>query len=411
MVKNAELRKYARLIVRTGANVQKGQMVVVRANVNDEYFVKYVVEEAYKAKASIVSVDWSSDEVEKLVYKCTKTEKLTELPTWKVENLKFNQKYLPAMIYIESSDPDALSEIDPKKLMEVRRAQGPIIRPIRKEMENKYQWTIAAIPGEAWAHKVFPNETKKNAINKLWDAILKCARCDSDNPVGAWDSHNGNLVDKCNKLNALKINSLKYINSLGTDFEVSLINGVIFMGGISNTIAGVTYNPNMPTEECFTTPNKYSANGVVYASKPLSLNGKVVKDFGFKFKEGKVVEVLAKDEETKAALEALISADEGAKRLGEVALVPFNSPVNETGILFYNTLFDENACCHLALGMGFEDCIKGFDKMTKEQIEKFDLNDSIIHVDFMIGTSDLKIIAKLADESEIAIFENGTWAI
>ena len=406
----SDLRSYARLIVRVGANVQKGQDVEIFAGVNDEYFVKYVVEEAYKAKARKVTVNWSSDEVDKLVYTKTKVNTLKELPHWMVERWEYRKDTLPAMIHIESDDPDALASVDQNKLMEVRRAQGPIIRPIRKQMENKYQWTIAAIPGVKWAQKVFPNLSKSQAVKAMWDAILKCARAQGD-AVENWNKHNATLLDKCNKLNNLGIKKLIYKNSLGTNFSVELIKNVIFLGGGSYTVQGVYYNPNMPTEECFTTPNKYSAEGVVYAAKPLSLNGKVIKDFGFRFEKGKVVECLAKDEETLNTIKELTSLDEGAGRLGEVALVPFNSPVNETGLLFFNTLFDENACCHLAIGMGFEDCIKDFEKLSKEEIAAYDLNDSIIHIDFMIGTADLSIKAELENGKTIDIFKDGTWAI
>lgn len=405
-----ELRNYARLIVRVGANVQKGQQVVISANVNDAYFVELLVEEAYRAKASIVSVDWGCDDVAKLVYKYTKVKDLKELPDWKVEKMKYRAEKLPAMIHLESSDPDAMASVDQNKMMEVRRAQGPIIKPIRKEMENKYQWTIAAIPGEKWAKKIFPNDRVSVAMKKLWDAILKCARAQGDALLN-WKNHNEYLLEKCNKLNGLGIKKLHYKNELGTDFSVELIPGVIFMGGGSNTIDGVYYNPNMPTEECFTTPNRHTANGVVYSTKPLSVMGTLVDNFGFRFENGKAVEVLAKDSKHKAILEQLISIDEGASQLGEVALVPFNSPVNETGLLFYNTLFDENACCHLAIGMGFEDCIKGFETMSKEEIKNFDLNDSIIHIDFMIGSSDLSIKAELFDGTIVDIFKEGTWAI
>ena len=406
----SDLRSYARLIVRVGANVQKGQDVEIFAGVNDEYFVKYVVEEAYKAKARKVTVNWSSDEVDKIVYSKTKVNALKELPDWIKNRWEYRRDTLPAMIHIESDDPDALASVDQNKIMEVRRAQGPIIRPIRKQMENKYQWTIAAIPGVKWAQKVFPNLSKSQAVKAMWDAILKCARAEGD-AVENWNKHNANLLDKCNKLNNLGIKRLIYKNSLGTNFSVELIKNVIFLGGGSYTVQGVYYNPNMPTEECFTTPNKYSAEGVVYAAKPLSLNGKVIKDFGFRFEKGKVVECLAKDEETLKTIQELTSLDEGAGRLGEVALVPFNSPVNETGLLFFNTLFDENACCHLAIGMGFEDCIKDFEKLSREEIAKFDLNDSIIHIDFMIGTADLSIKAELENGKTIDIFKDGTWAI
>ena len=409
-MKKSDLRKYARLIVRVGANVQKGQPVVISSHVNDAYFTQLVVEEAYKAKASEVMVDWHCDEITKLTYKYAKVEVLKQVPNWSIEKLKYRAETLPAMIHIESSDPDAMASIDQNKMMEVRRATGPIIKPIRKEMENKYQWTIAAIAGEAWAKKIFPELPKNKAMAKLWDAILKCARVNGD-PVENWNAHNAYIHEKCAKLNALNIDKLTYSSSNGTNFSVKLIPGVVFMGGTSNTVKGVTYNPNMPTEECFISPNRHSAEGVVYSTKPLSVMGTLVDNFAFRFEGGKVVEVIAKDPKHKAILEQLVSIDEGARQLGEVALVPFNSPVNETGILFYNTLFDENACCHLAIGMGFEDTIKGFEEMTPEQIKEFDLNDSIIHVDFMIGSADLSIVATTRDGNEVQVFENGTWAI
>ena len=410
-MKKSTLKQYAKLIARVGANVQKNQNVVISASVTDEYFVKYVVEECYKAKAKHVRIDWYSDEITKLTYKNVKTDVLKKVPNYMVEKLKYDVENLPARIYIDSSDPDALASIDQNKMMEVRKAPGPIFKPLRDEMENKHQWTIAAIPSEAWAMKVFPNESKKNAVSKLWDAILKCARADVGDPTENWKKHNANLLEKCNKLNSLNIDTLEYSSKNGTNFKVRLLEGVNFLGGGSYTIQGTYYNPNMPTEECFTSPNRHSAEGVVYASKPLSLQGKVVEGFGFKFHEGKITEVIAKSEEDKALFNKLINIDEGASQLGEVALVPFNSPINETGLLFKNTLFDENACCHLAIGMGFEDTIKGFEKMTKEEIKAFDLNDSLIHVDFMIGTSDLSIKATTRDGKTLDIFKNGTWAI
>ena len=404
------LKQYARLIVKTGANVQVGQPVVISSSVDDAYFTKLVVEEAYKAGASEVTVDWHCSETSVLKYQYETVEVLKEIPEWSVEKMKYRAKTLPAMIHIESSDPDAMNSIDQNKMMEVRRATGPVFKPIRKEMENKYQWTIVAIPGEAWAKKIFPGLCKRQAISKLWDAILKCARVTGD-PVENWKNHNAYLLDKCNKLNNMGIKTLTYKSANGTDFSVDLIPGVIFMGGGSNTIGGGYYNPNMPTEECFISPNRHSAEGIVYSTKPLSVMGTLVDNFAFRFEKGKIVEVLAKDEKHKAILEQLVSIDEGASQLGEVALVPFNSPVNETGLLFYNTLFDENACCHLAIGMGFEDTIKGFENMSKEEIKAFDLNDSMIHVDFMIGSSDLSIVATLHDGSIVEIFREGTWAI
>lgn len=404
------LRNYAKLIVKMGANVQKNQDVIIVASVDDNYFVKYVVEECYKAKARKVTVDWISDDVTRLNYKYQKAKTLGEVTEWRKAKLQYEVDTLPARIYIESGDPDALNGLDQDKITEARRLSGPIIMEYREKMDNKYQWTICGIPGVKWAQKVFPNETKSNALKKMWDAIVKTTRLEG-NPIENWQKHNANLKEKYTKLNDLKIKTLYYKSSNGTDFNVSINENMIFEGGDERTFAGVVYNPNMPTEECFTSPIKTSANGWVYASKPLSVMGKVVDNFAFKFENGKIVEVKAKNEEHKEVLEKLISLDEGARQLGEVALVPFDSPVNQTGLLFYNTLYDENACCHLAIGRAFEECIRDYQNKTEEEIKAIDLNKSMIHVDFMIGTADLSIEALTYDGKKVQIFKDGTWAI
>lgn len=404
------LRNYAKLIVKMGANVQKNQDVIIVASVDDNYFVKYVVEECYKAKARKVTVDWISDDVTRLNYKYQKAKTLGEVTEWRKAKLQYEVDTLPARIYIESGDPDALNGLDQDKITEARRLSGPIIMEYREKMDNKYQWTICGIPGVKWAQKVFPNETKSNALKKMWDAIVKTTRLEG-NPIENWQKHNANIKEKYTKLNELKIKTLYYKSSNGTDFNVSINENMIFEGGDERTFAGVVYNPNMPTEECFTSPIKTSANGWVYASKPLSVMGKVVDNFAFKFENGKIVEVKAQNEEHKEVLEKLISLDEGARQLGEVALVPFDSPVNQTGLLFYNTLYDENACCHLAIGRAFEECIRDYQNKTEEEIKAIDLNKSMIHVDFMIGTADLSIEALTYDGKKVQIFKDGTWAI
>ena len=280
----------------------------------------------------------------------------------------------------------------------------------REAMDNKFQWTIVGIPGEAWAKKIFPNLSKKQAINALWDAILKVTRVNGD-PIKNWNEHNSNLAIKSKTLNELGIKTLTYKSANGTDFTVDLKPCMIFEAGGAYTLGGVYYNPNMPTEECFTSPDKNSANGVVVATKPLSVMGQLVENFAFKFENGKIVEVICDNEVHKGLLEKLISLDEGARMLGEVALVPYDSPVNQTGLLFYNTLYDENACCHLAIGRAFNECIKDYDKLTEEEIKAIDLNTSMIHVDFMIGSEDLSIIAETYDGKTVEIFKDGTWAI
>lgn len=404
------LKKYAKLIVRVGANVQKKQDVIISANVEDAYFVKYLVEESYKAGARAVTVEWNSDDVSKLHYKYQSVETLTDIPNWRLEKYQHQVDTLPATIYIDSSDPDAFNDVDQEKLSMVRKINGPKIMKYRDQMDNKYQWCIAGIPGEKWALKVYPNVSKKKAVSLLWDTILEVSRAKGDG-VKNWEEHNKNLLDHANKLNDLHIKKLIYKSSNGTDFSIEIPECMKFEAGGEYTLGGVYYNPNMPTEECFTSPNKYSANGVVMATKPLSVMGSVVSDFGFKFEQGKIVEVISNKKEEKALLEKLISLDEGASRLGEVALVPFDSPINKTGLLFYSTLYDENACCHLAIGRAFNECIKDFNKLSEEEIKKVDLNNSIIHVDFMIGANDLNIKAITYNDEEVQIFDQGTWAI
>lgn len=408
-MKKSDLKKYAKLIVRMGANVQKGQEVVISTSVEDAYFVPYLVEECYKAKAKKVTVEWRSSDVIKLNYKYQKEETLTNIPNWSIEKTKHLSEVCPAMINVGSFNPDGMKGVDQKKMMAVQRKNGEVMKPYRDAMDGKYQWTIAALAGEAWAKKVFPDASKKEAVNRLWEAIFSCARVNGD-PVENWKKHNENLISKGKKLDSLKIKTLKYKASNGTDFSIDLLPNTHFIGGGELTTTNVYYNPNMPTEECFNSPDKFSANGTLYASKPLSIMGQLVDKFGFKFEKGKVVEVIAENPEHKKTLENFIAIDEGASYLGEVALVPFDSPINQTGLLFYNTLFDENACCHFALGRGFSENINNSLNLTPEEIKAVGINESFVHCDFMIGTADLSIVAICEDGHEEQIFVDGNWA-
>ena len=407
-MKKSDLKKYAKLIVKRGVNVQKGQSVIVNASLEAAELVRFVVLEAYKAKAKEVRVDWSDDEIKMMHYKYQSLETLSIVKPWVEERAKDMVTTLPAMIHIISEDPDALKNVDKNKLMAARRAGAKVLKKYHDEIDNKHQWTIVGYPGVKWATKVFPGEKKQKAKELLWEGIYKTTRLDGD-PIENWINHSDFIHKKCEYLNNLNIRTLEYKSKNGTNFTVGLTGKTIFGGGSAKTFGGVSYEPNMPTEECFTSPDPKTASGIVFATKPLSLYGTVIKDFGFKFEEGKVVEVLG-DEKTKAVLEELIKMDEGACRLGEVALVPFDSPVNETGILFFNTLYDENACCHLALGAGFEDTIRDFDKLSEEERKAVGINDSMIHVDFMIGSSDLEITAHTFDGKTVPIFNKGTWA-
>ena len=390
------LKKYAKLIVRVGVNLQEGQDVIINASMDQKELVTLIVEEAYLAKARKVKVDWNE-----------LPETLSEVPNWSVEKLKYQVEKNPARIYVLSDDPDALKGIDQEKVAKMRMARHKVVKPYVDQMNNQYQWTIVAAPSEKWAKKVFPSLSKKEAINKLWDAILLTARVNGD-PIKNWKNHNQDLLSRCNYLNSFDFDYLEYKASNGTDFKVWMLDKCQWLGGGETSLRGIYYNPNMPTEECFTTPIKGKAEGVVYATKPLSYNGELIENFSFTFKDGKVVSFHA--EKGEELLRHMLSMDDSASYLGECALVPFSSPVNETGILFYNTLFDENATCHLALGAGFSDCVKNYENYTKKDFDEMGINDSIIHVDFMIGTKDLNITGVTKDGQRVALFRNGTWA-
>ena len=402
------LQKYANLIARVGANVQKGQEVMIYAELDQPEFVKMLVDECYKAGASKVSVDWSYQPLTKLNVRHCSAKVLGSLDKWQLEKWEHQAEVLPCKIYLMSEDPDGLAGVNQKKYATAMASRSKLIKPIRNKMENKYQWCIAAVPGKGWAKKVFPGERTSVAIEKLWEAILSTSRVDED-PIEAWNKHNADLKSRCDYLNSLGIKELKYKASNGTDFRVGLLPDATFMAGGEETLGrGVYFNPNIPTEEVFTSPRKGDADGVVYSSKPLSYGGQLIDNFMFRFEKGKIVEVKA--EQNEKLLEELVSMDEGASFLGEVALVPYSSPIQESGILFYNTLFDENAACHLAFGRGFTNVIVDYDKFTEEELHAKGINDSIVHEDFMIGTSDMSITAVCSDGREVAIFKGGEWA-
>ena len=407
-MKKTVLQHYASLIARKGVTVKKGQDVVIRADLDQPEFVKMVAEECYKAGARLVSVDWSYQPMAKVTYRHCKTSVLSKVEEWSLKKLEHRADTLPAMIYLESEDPDGLKGINQKKVAEVQQKQYPIIKPIRDRMENKYQWCIAAVPGEKWAKKVFPNLRKSAAIEKLWEMILYTSRADGADPVAAWDEHNADLSSRCKYLNGIHATELRYHSSNGTDFKVGLIPEAVFAGGEEGTIGGTLYNPNIPSEEVYTSPMRGKAEGTVVATRPLSYRGELIENFSVTFKDGKVADVKA--EKNEALLRSMISMDEGASYLGECALVPYDSPIRNSEVTFFNTLFDENACCHLALGAGFENCIEGFETKTLEECHKLGVNDSMIHVDFMIDSPDLSIDAVGADGKIYPIFRDGNWA-
>ncbi len=410
-MKKTVLKKYAELIVKKGANVKKGQEVMIIAALDQPEFVYMVADQAYKAGASKVTVEWEYQPISKLNIQKRSQKVLSTVEKWEVEKLEHRAAVLPAMIYLESSDPDGLNGINQSKYAKSMQARMKIIKPIRDKMENKYQWVIAAVPGKAWAKKVFPKETASRAVEHLWEVILKASRADGDDPVAAWDAHNADLQSRCAYLNSLGLKSLEISSSNGTDIKIGLIPDALFMGGCEAAMgSGIIFNPNIPSEEVFVTPMKGSAEGIVYSSKPFSYRGQLIKSFSVRFENGRAVEVKAESERETEILRQMIAMDEGASLLGEVALVPYTSPIRETEILFFNTLFDENAACHLALGRGFSNCLVDYEKYSFEETKEKGINDSVIHEDFMIGTKDTEIVGIKADGSRVQIFTKGEWA-
>ena len=407
-MKKTEMRKYAHLIATVGANVQKGQDVMIFAELDQPEFVRMLVQECYRCKARRVDVIWTDQAIDKLHKKHCSVATLSKVEAWEEARWEHRATVLPVHIYLESDDPDGMNGIDQKKDAKAMQARYKVIKPYRDRMENKYQWCIAAVPGAAWAKKLFPKDRVSVAIEKLWDAILYTSRVWED-PVAAWNAHNEDLSSRCVYLNSLNIDKLEYKSANGTDLTVGLLEGTVFMGGAEPVQgSGVLFNANIPSEEVFISPKRGVADGIVYASKPLSYHGELIEDFWIRFDGGRAVEVHA--ERNQDLLEEMISMDEGAAYLGECALVPYDSPIRKSGLLFYNTLFDENAACHLALGAGFTNVLENYESMTVQECYAKGINESMIHVDFMIGTEDLSITAITRDGKRVPVFENGNWA-
>ncbi len=406
-MKKTALREYARLIVRCGINVQKGQEVMVYASLDQPEFVKLVVEEAYKAKASKVIVEWNYDALTKLHVRYQSLKTMSTVPEWQKARQQHFCDVLPARIHLVSEDPDGLKGINMAKMAKSRQMTYPILKPYIDQRDGKQQWCIAAVPGAAWAKKVFPGLRTAAAMEKLWEVILDASRVDAD-PVKAWENHNADLKARCDYLNNLGIEKLHYTADNGTDLTVGMIPEAIFCGGGEISRQGIFFNPNIPTEECFISPQRGEAEGIVYSTKPLSYQGQLIENFWLRFEDGKAVDCGA--EKGAELLKTMVSMDEGAAYLGECALVPQNSPICQSGILYYETLFDENAACHLAMGAGFADTIRDHHSKTLQECQDLGINDSMIHVDFMIGCDTMNIDAYCADGKIVPIFRDGNWA-
>ena len=406
-----KFEEYAKLLVEVGVNIQKDQNLILNCPVDCAWFARLCAKAAYAAGCREVVMAWTDDQLGREKYLHASDSVFDTVPEWRI---RFSTDYAregAAFLSIAASDPEILKGVDQDRLVRNARANGRDLEEYRRLlMSNAVPWSIGAIPVPSWAKKVFPGCPEEEAMDKLWNAILTSVRVTGDGTaVQRWKEHLDTLQVRIDKLNALRLESLHYTNSLGTDLTIRLPEDHVWGGGDGVCKAGVHFIANMPTEEIFTAPLKTGIDGVVYSSMPLSLKGELVDKFHFVIKEGKIVEVHAEVGEEK--LKAETTLDEGAAYFGEVALVPYDSPIRNQELLFYNTLFDENAACHLAFGEAYAECIRGGEDMTKEELKAHGLNDSITHVDFMVGTADLNITGKTPDGTEVAIFTNGNFAI
>lgn len=400
---------YAKLAVKIGINLQEGQDVVITASTRLADIVKEIVKVCYENKARSVKVEWTNEQIDKLHWLYQDTEVMSEVLTWQEEKAKYNAETLPCKIYVDDEDPNAYEGVDVMKMAAVRKARFKVLKKYRDMSDNKDQWLIVAVPSPSWAKTVFPELETEEAVAKLWEAIIKTMRLDAEDPVQAWEDHIANLSDKSSKMNAMNLDYLTYKSANGTDLTVKLQPNHIWLSARETNLKGIDFTANMPTEEVFSMPKRDGVNGVVVSTKPLSLNGQLVENFKITFKDGKAVDVDA--EKGLEALNTMLDMDEASRHLGEVALVPFDSPINQTGLLFSNTLFDENACCHFAFGFAFKNNIKGYENMSEEDFKEVGFNDSVNHVDFMVGSEDLEIKGYDFDGNEYVIFKDGVWAI
>lgn len=404
-----KFREYAQLLIRIGLNVRQGQTLVISSPVECAWFARMCAAEAYETGCREVVMNWHDDAMSRMKYLRADEDVFDEVPLWRRHFFNDYAQEGAAYLAISASDPENFKGVDSKRLVRAQQASGKALKEFdRLQMCSGFPWCIASIPIPSWAKRVFPNAEESEAMEKLWDAIFAAVRISGDGMcVEKWRDHIDTLSGRMQTLNNLKFKSLHYTNSLGTDLTVELPEGHIWEAGNDVTLSGQKYIANIPTEELFTSPLKTGVNGVVYSAMPLVNDGNIIDQFHFIVRDGKIVETHAKRGEE--FLKAAISVDEGASYFGEVALVPYDSPISNQKILYYNTLFDENASCHIAFGKAYP-CLTGGQQMTREELLEHGLNDSITHVDFMVGTRDLSIVGTTHDGREVPVFINGNFA-
>ncbi len=405
---NRLLLEYAKLIVKCGANVRPNQLVIIKSPIEVYEFTRLVVEEAYKVGAKKVIVDYIDSVNDRHDYLYESVDTLTEIEDYTVSRAKYEVDNQACHISLTSPNPLALAGVDPLKLQAYSKAKGEKLSFLTDYTMNSIgQWCVAGVASKAWANKVFPNQ--ENNVDLLWEAILKASHVSEFDSVSSWMKHSDSILEHAKLLNSFNFKKLSFKNSKGTDLEVYLALENIFAGGDEYSAEGVRFSPNIPTEEVFGMPYKTKVNGIVYSTKPLNYQGSIIEDFYLRFKDGKVVEYNAK--KGFASLKALIEFDDGSSYLGEVALISHNSPISNMNVLFYNTLFDENASCHLALGQAYSMNTKAGTKLSKEELIKRGCNFSNTHIDFMFGSKDMSVIGTTYKDEEIVIFKDGNFII
>ena len=400
------LIKYASLAVNIGVNIQKDNILVISSPIETAEFARLITEEAYKSGAKDVIVHYGDQKLTKIKLENSSLETISNIPEWQAESYNYYARQEACFISISASDPDGLKGVPVEKIGASQKARTSALKEyFDNSMSNKCRWCVLSVPTLSWAKKVFPKVSDDEAMESLWDVIFKTVRVDTENPVNAWKKHNAYLEEKIKFMNNNNFKSVHLKSANGTDLNIELPEGHIWAGGSEGDVNGIPFNANIPTEEVFTLPKKTGVNGIVYSSKPLSYGGNLIDNFSITFKDGKAIDFTA--ETGYDVLKQMLESDEGAKYLGEVAFVPYNSPISNSKLIFFNTLFDENAACHLAFGRAYESCVKDADKYSEEELEKIGVNNSVIHVDFMIGTSDLEITGINKNGKTIQIFSNG----
>ena len=403
------LIKYASLAVNIGVNIQKDNILVISSPIETAEFARLITEEAYKSGAKDVIVHYGDQKLTKIKLENSSLETISNIPEWQAESYNYYARQEACFISISASDPDGLKGVPVEKIGASQKARTSALKEyFDNSMSNKCRWCVLSVPTLSSAKKVFPKVSDDEAMESLWDVIFKTVRVDTENPVNAWKKHNAYLEEKIKFMNNNNFKSVHLKSANGTDLNIELPEGHIWAGGSEGDVNGIPFNANIPTEEVFTLPKKTGVNGIVYSSKPLSYGGNLIDNFSITFKDGKAIDFTA--ETGYDVLKQMLESDEGAKYLGEVAFVPYNSPISNSKLIFFNTLFDENAACHLAFGRAYESCVKDADKYSEEELEKIGVNNSVIHVDFMIGTSDLEITGINKNGETIQIFSNGNWA-